>query len=77
MKVNGIDVWIGKVEMFGNDGIGVLFVGVEFVIEEFCNVGRIMMVVCLGDCDLGVIGFMDMFWLEVCEVLDKLRCLGI
>ncbi len=76
-KVNGIDVWIGKAEMFGNDGIGALSAGAESAIEELRNAGRTTMAVRLGDRDLGVIGLMDTPRPEAREALDKLRRLGI
>lgn len=76
-RVNGLNVWIGKAEMFGTGGISTLTAEAQSAIDELRNVGRTTMAVRLGDRDIGVIGLMDTPRPEAREALDKLRSLGI
>ena len=75
--VGGQTAWIGKMEMFGADGVPALGPSAEEGIDVLRSRGRTTMAVRLGDRDLGVIGLMDTPRAEARQALDKLRGLGV
>ncbi|WP_234265427.1 heavy metal translocating P-type ATPase [Hydrogenophaga sp. NFH-34] len=76
-KLQGETVWIGKVEMFGTEGVPALGVAVQTAIERLRESGRTTMVVRRGDRDLGAIGLLDTPRAGAKEALQQLRDLGI
>jgi len=76
-EVDGQFVWIGKVEMFGTDGIPTLSKAALEAAERLRQSGRTTMVVRRADKDLGVIGLLDTPREGAKEALQKLREMGI
>jgi len=76
-ELDGATVWIGKVEMFGSDGVPQLGASAQAAIERLRAAGRTRMVVRQGDRDLGAIGLMDTPRPAARETLLRLRKLGI
>ena len=70
-------VWIGKVEMFGTDGVPALSKTALDAAERLRQSGRTTMVVRRADKDLGVIGLLDTPREGAKEALQKLREMGI
>lgn len=58
-ELDGQQVWIGKVEMFGADGIPSLTEPALEAVERLRQSGRTTMIVRRGDRDLGAIGLLD------------------
>jgi Cd2+/Zn2+-exporting ATPase len=75
--LDGKPVWIGKAEMFGNDGIAPLGAAAAAAIARLRSEGRTTMAVRHGDADLGVIGLMDTPRAAARDALARLRQLGI
>ena len=76
-NLQGETVWIGKVEMFGTDGVPALGAAAQAAIERLRESGRTTMVVRRGDRDLGAIGLLDTPRAAAKEALQQLRELGI
>lgn len=76
-SVNGETVWIGKLEMFGADGVPALGPSATEAIGLLRKTGRTTMVVRKGDRDLGAIGLMDTPRAEAKAALERLRKMGI
>jgi Zn2+/Cd2+-exporting ATPase len=76
-NLKGETVWIGKVEMFGVDGVPSLGATVQAAIERLRENGRTTMVVRRGNRDLGAIGLLDTPRAGAREALQQLRELGI
>ncbi|GAA0529490.1 heavy metal translocating P-type ATPase [Pigmentiphaga daeguensis] len=76
-KLQGETVWIGKVEMFGTEGVPALGAAAQTAIERLRESGRTTMVVRRGDRDLGAIGLLDTPRAGAKEALQQLRDLGI
>ncbi|QUG93223.1 heavy metal translocating P-type ATPase (plasmid) [Pseudomonas putida] len=70
-------VWIGKVEMFGTNGIPALSKAALEAAELLRQSGRTTMVVRRADKDLGAIGLLDTPREGAKEALQKLREMGI
>lgn len=75
--LDGTPVWIGKVEMFGRDGVPDLGASAKTAVERLREAGRTTMVVRQGERDLGAIGLMDTPRPAAREALQRLRKLGI
>jgi len=75
--VAGVPVWIGKVEMFGVDGVPALGMSSRAAAERLREAGRTTMVVHRGGRDLGTIGLLDTPRPGAREALQRLRELGI
>lgn len=73
----GETVWIGKAEMFGNNGIPPLEEGTLATVARLREGGRTTMAVRRGNKDLGAIGLMDTPRKGVRDTLKRLRSLGI
>ncbi|WP_292027052.1 heavy metal translocating P-type ATPase [Brevundimonas sp. UBA2416] len=76
-RFEGAPVWIGKPEMFGVDGVGPLSAEAEAAVTRLRLEGRTLMVVRLGERDLGVIGLLDTPRAAARTALDALRALGV
>nr|WP_268748065.1 HAD-IC family P-type ATPase [Pseudomonas nitroreducens] len=76
-KLAGNDVWIGKAEMFGVDGVPSLGSAARIAIDQLREKGRTTMIVRSGDRDLGAIGLLDTPRAGAKEALQQLRQLGI
>ncbi len=76
-NLQGETVWIGKVEMFGTDGVPALGAAAQAAIERLRDSGRTTMVVRRGNRDLGAIGLLDTPRAAAKEALRQLRELGI
>ncbi len=76
-QYDGGQVWIGKPEMFGVDGISPLSNEAEAAVTRLRLEGRTLMVVRRGERDLGVIGLLDTPRLAARAALDALRGLGV
>jgi len=76
-KIDGQPVWIGKVEMFGADGVPALGAAASAAAEGLRERGRTTMVVRMGGRDLGAIGLLDTPRAGAREALQALRGLGI
>ncbi|MCX5563765.1 heavy metal translocating P-type ATPase [Alcaligenes phenolicus] len=76
-KLQGETVWIGKVEMFGTEGVPALGAAAQAAIERLRESGRTTMVVRRGDRDLGAIGLLDTPRAGAKQALQQLRDLGI
>lgn len=75
--VEGKEVWIGKAEMFGSDGVPGLSPAMLEAIEKLRATGHTSMVIRQGDNDLGAIGLMDTPRPEAKPAIEKLRAIGI
>ncbi|MBN9049383.1 MAG: heavy metal translocating P-type ATPase [Rhizobiales bacterium] len=75
--LDGKQVWIGKAEMFGRDGIEALSEASASAIQKLREGGRTTMVVRQQERDLGVIGLMDTPRSTATDALRELRELGI
>jgi Cd2+/Zn2+-exporting ATPase len=75
--VDGETVWIGKVEMFGAEGVPTLGAAATAAVAELRENGRTTMVVRKGDRDLGAIGLLDTPRGEAKAALERLRGMGI
>ena len=75
--LDGKPVWIGKVEMFGADGIAPLGKASTAAIAKLREDGRTTMVVRHGDRELGAIGLMDTSRDAARVALGELQALGI
>ncbi|MCI1016737.1 heavy metal translocating P-type ATPase [Herbaspirillum sp. C7C2] len=75
--IAGETVWIGKLEMFGSDGVPPLDAGTKAAVEQLREKGRTTMVVRHGQRDLGTIGLMDTPRAGAREALQELRGIGI
>jgi Cd2+/Zn2+-exporting ATPase len=75
--VDGETVWIGKVEMFGAEGVPTLGTAATAAVAELRENGRTTMVVRKGDRDLGAIGLLDTPRGEARAALERLRGMGI
>ncbi|ABS69210.1 heavy metal translocating P-type ATPase [Xanthobacter versatilis] len=73
----GQPVWLGKAEMFGQDGITQLNPAVKASIAKLRDAGRTTMAVRIGERDLGAIGLMDTPRAAAGDALKRLRDLGI
>ncbi|MFT3756927.1 MAG: heavy metal translocating P-type ATPase [Pseudoxanthomonas sp.] len=69
--------WIGKAEMFGDNGLPPLQASLAATVENLRDAGRTTMAVRHGERDLGVIGLMDTPRAEARTALLRLRALGI
>jgi len=76
-RLEGEEIWIGKPEMFGADGIAPLGPDTEIAVAALRNEGRTLMVVRQGNKDLGIIGLLDTPRSKARETLTALRALGI
>ncbi len=76
-RVDGQEVWIGKAEMFGADGLAPLSAAASAAVEGLREAGRTTMAVRVGARDLGAIGLMDTPRAQAREALRQLRGLGI
>ena len=76
-ELDGQQVWIGKVEMFGADGIPSLTEPALEAVERLRQSGRTTMIVRRGDRDLGAIGLLDTPREGVKEALQELKQMGI
>ncbi|MBF8724894.1 heavy metal translocating P-type ATPase [Pseudomonas putida] len=76
-ELDGQFVWIGKVEMFGTDGVPALSKAALEAAERLRQSGRTTMVVRRADKDLGAIGLLDTPREGAKEALQKLREMGI
>lgn len=76
-ELDGQQVWIGKVEMFGADGIPSLTEPALEAVERLRQSGRTTMIVRRGDRDLGAIGLLDTPREGVKEALHELKQMGI
>ena len=76
-QYDGGQVWIGKPEMFGVDGIASLTNEAEAAVTRLRLEGRTLMVVRRGERDLGVIGLLDTPRAAARTTLDALRGLGV
>lgn len=76
-SVDGETVWIGKVEMFGSEGIPALGAAAVDAIGKLRENGRTTMVVRKGDRDLGAIGLMDTPREAAKTAVSRLRAMGI
>lgn len=76
-ELDGQFVWIGKVEMFGTNGIPALSKAALEAAERLRQSGRTTMVVRRADKDLGAIGLLDTSREGAKEALQKLREMGI
>lgn len=76
-ELDGQFVWIGKVEMFGTNGIPALSKAALEAAERLRQSGRTTMVVRRADKDLGAIGLLDTPREGAKEALQKLREMGI
>ena len=70
-------VWIGKPEMFGVDGISPLSNEAQAAVTRLRLAGRTLMVVRRDERDLGVIGLLDTPRAAARTTLDALRGLGV
>lgn len=75
--LDGTPVWIGKAEMFGNDGIAALGTASTTAIAKLRDGGRTTMVVRHGNKELGAIGLMDTPRAAARDALAQLHALGI
>jgi len=75
--LDGDTAWVGKAEMFGEDGLEPLGAPSAEAIRELRDQGRTTMAVRYGGRDLGVIGMMDIPREGARETLSELRTLGI
>ncbi|MFG1260570.1 heavy metal translocating P-type ATPase [Xanthobacter flavus] len=73
----GQPVWLGKAEMFGEEGIPPLTPAVKASIAKLRDAGRTTMAVRIGERDLGAIGLMDTPRAAARDALKRLRDLGI
>jgi len=76
-KLDGETVWIGKAEMFGQDGVPSLGSEAVTAISNLREGGRTSMVVRMGARDLGAIGLMDTPREAAKEALRRLHEIGI
>jgi Cd2+/Zn2+-exporting ATPase len=76
-RLNGQEIWIGKAEMFGVDGLIPLQPGTAGAIARLRDQGRTTMVVRRGEEDLGVIGLLDTPRPAAKRALAALRGLGV
>ena len=76
-SIGGEPVWIGKIEMFGADGVPALGSAARAAAERLREQGRTTMVVRRGGRDLGAIGLLDTPRAAAREALQQLRALGI
>ncbi|CAN7765991.1 heavy metal translocating P-type ATPase [Pseudorhodoferax sp. LjRoot39] len=76
-ELGGEQVWIGKAEMFGTDGVPELGAFAKEAIVQLRENGRTTMVVRQGTRDLGAIGLLDTPRAGAREALDELRAIGI
>ena len=76
-ELDGQFVWIGKVEMFGTNGIPALSKAALEAAERLRQSGRTTMVIRRADKDLGAIGLLDTPREGAKEALQKLREMGI
>ncbi|WP_371424678.1 heavy metal translocating P-type ATPase [Tardiphaga sp.] len=76
-NVAGEAVWIGKAEMFGEDGIPALGDAATAAIAQLRERGRTTMIVRKGEHDLGAIGLMDTPRAEAKIALKRLHDMGI
>ena len=76
-SLDGQPVWIGKVEMFGQDGVPQLGASAQDAVARLREKGRTTMVVRHGDRDLGAIGLLDTPRAAAKDALQRLRKLGI
>lgn len=76
-ELDGQQVWIGKVEMFGADCIPSLTEPALEAVERLRQSGRTTMIVRRGDRDLGAIGLLDTPREGVKEALQELKQMGI
>lgn len=76
-RLEGETVWIGKAEMYGNDGLDPLASEVADAIAKLREKGRTTMAIRHGNRDLGVIAMMDTAREGARETLVALRELGI
>lgn len=75
--VDGQTVWIGKVEMFGKDGVPALGEAALSAISALRDAGRTSMIVRMGDRDLGALGLMDTPREAAKDALRRLHEIGI
>lgn len=75
--LGGQQVWIGKAEMFGEDGLAPLSEAAATAIARLRDQGRTTMVVRMGERDLGAIGLMDTPREAAKQALVRLKDLGI
>ncbi|MDR7070368.1 Cd2+/Zn2+-exporting ATPase [Pseudoxanthomonas japonensis] len=75
--LSGQQVWIGKAEMFGADGLAPLSAAAAAAIASLREQGRTTMVVRMGERDLGAIGLMDTPREAAKQALARLKALGI
>lgn len=75
--IAGGPVWIGKVEMFGVDGVPALGMSSRAAAQRLREAGRTTMVVHREGRDLGTIGLLDTPRPGAREALQRLRELGI
>lgn len=76
-ELNGQFVWIGKVEMFGTDGVPALSKAGLEAAERLRQSGRTTMVIRRADKDMGAIGLLDTPREGAKEAIQKLRDMGI
>lgn len=76
-QIDGQTAYVGKAEMFGQDGLQPLSKEAQQHIATLREQGRTTMAVRLGETDLGVIGLMDTPRATAKAALEKLRSLGI
>ncbi|WP_295559517.1 heavy metal translocating P-type ATPase [uncultured Hyphomicrobium sp.] len=75
--IDGEEVWVGKAEMFGIDGVPPLGEAAAAAIAGLREAGRTTMAVRLGNRDLGAIGLMDTPRPAARAALQRLHALGI
>ena len=75
--LSGQQVWIGKAEMFGADGLAPLSDAAATAIASLREQGRTTMVVRMGERDLGAIGLMDTPREAAKQALARLKAMGI
>lgn len=75
--LSGQQVWIGKAEMFGADGLALLSDAAATAIASLREQGRTTMVVRMGERDLGAIGLMDTPREAAKQALARLKAMGI
>lgn len=76
-QLDGETVWIGKIEMFGTEGVPALGQTMTAAIAALRDKGRTTMVVRKGQRDLGAIGLMDTPRPAARAALQTLRSIGI